>query len=468
MSQIQSTILEALREEKKWYRRRLVISFAAFICAVAVFFGLAWYWKEAGRSFHVMILFWCSALGAGVFLALKPQPRIELEGYWSSYVLAKLLVVAVLIGFLQLLLCPHFAHLDHDMGGLGFFGAVSDFYVKLGGMKACFFFCGLSFGAIAGLASQWWLRKTSSLTRWRPYLLSSLIVFALLVPINLLQFHSEHQMLPIYWPFGLFLGVFGGGLLVLLLARRPIRAVGVPSSLEDFQSLYLTSAVAGGQRPSIFFEQAETHSYSDWLLPTSFETGWDYGNDFYFAGFPDLSEVLKRDKTSYAWNEDVWKTYRREGMTPLGRKLQEQGRGKLFVDLASGLKNVSCVPRRIAEEIGASFYVGVDQIYSQSELVKEGFRQEYSCLYWAGDVFQFVKSMRPSADWVVFLAGLEVKERASGEALLEAQSLMRQLRVAMKKGAVLLLGAASHDFVPPADDFKIIGQDRYHRLYLRR
>jgi hypothetical protein len=472
MSEIKSAILGALREEKKWYRKSFLILLLALSCGAVLFLGLRWYWQEAHWFLHSVLCLWSLALGAGLYLVLKPQPRVEVEGYWSRYVFAKLLLVVALVGVGQLLLCPHFAQIDDDMGGLEFFKSVTDFYMSLGGMSACFFLCGITFGSIAGVAGQWWLRKSSSVKQWRPYVFSSLIIFILLEPINLLQFnsgsHAHQEMSPLYWPLGLLLGVFGGGLLVLLFThRRPVK-VGVPSSLSDFLSFYTKEPLVAAKKDSVFFEQAETHCYSDWLLPSIYETGWDYGNDFYFAGFPDISEALKREKGAFTWNESAWKTYRREGLTPLGRKLQDRGRGKIFLDLGSGLKEVSCVPRKVAEEFGAGFYVGIDKIYNESALFKDGTRQEFSCFYISADVFEFVERMKASADWVVFLAGLEIKDRKNADALLEAQRLMQLLSKAMKKGALLLLGAASHDFQPASHDFKFIGQDRYHRLYLRR
>jgi hypothetical protein len=480
MSDIRGGILKALQEERKPSWRPALMGFLVFAAAFLFFhFFLRSFWAEPPGSFVWISLLWSIGIGLGVALYQRPQTRIEVRGFWSPLILGKVLIVGVLSMCLQLVLCPHFAFLSGQLPGLDFFEHVVAFYSRVGGERGCLVLCGISFGIFSAAFALFWVRKSLCFEHLKPIVFASAALLFVTLPVSLWLFENEHhEASPLFWVLGLAIGIFLSALLAYVLANHRRIKTAIPADLADFDLLYRRerSALrdkASAQGTSPFFDKAESHIYSDWLIPCVLQTGWDYGDEYYLAGFPDLSEVLDRSAQEPQLHQDVWKGYRKSGMSSFGRLLHRHLRGKLLIDLGSGRPGVSVAPRLIAEELKAAAYVGVDLALSESFMRKAEFNlwpdaMSFKSFFIRADVGEFVASLRPSAAYAVHIAGMELINPQSADSRLSVQGLMQSLQKALLPGGCLVLGAASHDFKPKEEDFKFIGQDRYHRLFLRR
>lgn len=480
MRDVRASILKAVEEERGSKLRPWIAGLVALVLSLLfLILGVGGFWQDRPDSFLLISILWSLALGAGVFLFFQPQARMEIRGFWSSLVLAKILIVAVLGCSIQLVLCPHFAFLDHQLPGFNFFSHVVEFYSKIAGHTGCLLLCGATFGAITAILGFVWIRRSLSLTHCRPIAWAALCVAVVALPVGFWQFsHSHHVAGSMFWGIGLVGGILLSAVLVFTFSRKEDLSIAVPADLRDFDLLYRThsSHLESVESPH-FFDQGESHLYSDWLLPSCIQTGWDYGDEYYLAGFPDLSEVLERETSSIRVHFEIWQEYRRNGLTPLGRLLQKHLRGRVFIDLGSGRIEKSVVPRLIAEEFEAAFYLGVDQNLKASEIRRAEFqldenRTAFRSLFFKDSALSFLKSMKPGIAGVVHIAGFELRNSASADSRLEVLEIMQELHRILSPGSVLLLGAASHDFQPQTgrwkSDFKFIGQNRYYRLFRRR
>ncbi len=480
MSDVRASILRAVEEERSSKLRPGLTGLGALALGLAfLFFVVGRVWQDRPDSFLMVSILWSVAFGAGVFLFFQPQARMEVRGFWSRLVLSKILIVSVLGCSTQLVLCPHFAFLDHQLPGVHFFSYIVEFYTLIAGHTGCLLLCGASFGAITASLGFVWIRRSLSLTHWRAIAWAALCMAVVSLPVGVWQFsQSHHGAGSIFWGIGLVGGILLSAVLVFAFFRKHDVSMAVPGDLRDFNLLYRThlSHQEGVESPH-FFDQGESHLYSDWLLPSCIQTGWDYGDEYYLAGFPDLSEVLEREASNVRVHADIWQEYRRNGLTPLGRLLRKHLRGRVFIDLGSGRIEKSVVPRLLAEEFEAAFYLGVDQNLKTSEIRRAEFqldesRTGFRSLFFKDSALSFLKSMKPGIAGVVHIAGFELKNSASADSRLEVLEILQELHRILRPGSVLMLGAASHDFQPQTsrwkNDFKVIGQNRYYRLFRRR
>lgn len=221
---VKDSILLALQEEKESGLTR-TIKIAKFLSAVSIpVVGLLWF------SFRGELnLFWLVALvvwlGIAIFAAVsywKPQPRIEVPGFWTSWMYAKLLTLFLLISAIQLLICPHLAMIEPSpYFSVTIFETLQTAFMTWGGMAACMFFCGLSFSALATLAALLLMRRATKGSR-SPVLfkIAGLAILAQL-PIVILQISDPHlRSYFLLWLLGSFIGVLSIASLLSILFKK--------------------------------------------------------------------------------------------------------------------------------------------------------------------------------------------------------------------------------------------------------
>ncbi len=474
MSQnVREAIISAVKEEQKPLYPIVLASVLAAILSFAILkFGLGFFWENEPASYGLVSALWALSAGLGAFLLFRPHPRIEVRGFWSMHSFSKTVLITLAVVLLQLVTCPHFAFLSHELPGFSFFSHIINFYMSVGGHAFCLFACGLSFSGIAALVSALWIRRTLDSRTISSWLWAAVIILAIILPVGVLQFQSasaHHGGSMLYWILGCFAGVLLVVLFFAVLNSKRIPTAVVPADVQDLEFIYLQSKLGRAtNQPSPFFDQGETHLYSDWLMPEVLNTGWDYGDEYYLAGFPDLSELVLRKSDAVQVNQKILEQYQRSGFTKFGALVQKHARDKVFVDLASGRPNASVVPRLVAQVCRSAFYLGVDSALEHSEERKSEFGSPFKSFFISADLFDFVSKLKPASNYFVYVAGLELKEPHQVDAKLRCEELQKALTRSLSSGALWLLGAASHDLQPAEKDFKLIAQSRYHRLYRRR
>ncbi len=191
---LQSAIMKALEEEKK---SRWGLILKTFLCAsilalvILSLLHLIWVDFFSHLNIAVAFLIW-GLLVFGFALYFYPQPRLQLEGYWSPWVFAKLLIGMTIITVIQLAICPEFA-LMGIKSPFSIFEKVTNFYMSFGGMQACMFLCGLTFSFLGAAVAFSVIRKTFMNSRWNS--LFSAMGVALLgqLPVIVLQLINEHS-----------------------------------------------------------------------------------------------------------------------------------------------------------------------------------------------------------------------------------------------------------------------------------
>lgn len=220
---------------------------------------------------------------------------------------------------------------------------------------------------------------------------------------------------------------------------------------------------------SEFYDFAESHTYSDWLLAAVIDLGHDLQKEFYRASFPDLSSLVRRFKNRVRVNERELRTALEVARLPLGELLAREVKGRIFIDLGAGVWPRSVVPRLVAEAFGAKRYVAVDLHANvlghrrQARLLEDS-RTEVQAI--EEDVEEFLKSnVRGSK--LLFIAGLELKKPLRSTSKNVLKTMQRQIRAYLRTGDLLLIGAGTPDFWFKMPDFRLRYSDNYHALFER-
>lgn len=474
MSSIEKNILKALDEEQQHPKRPWTYLGFGFVAAFMVLYGIASVlFFEMPPLWPWVFIYWSALFGFGIYKYRQPQVRVEIAGFWTPFAFAKLLLISLLVIVCQLILCPHFSFVETALTNqFTWLRKLSDFYMSLGGVNVCLWLCGLSYGLLAGAGAAAWVWRTLCWRNWKLFFKASGIVLLFVWPLIFWQGgHAEHGDVS-FWLGGTYAGILLGMLLVAGLKRKAQTHASIkrPEDLLELQSQYLSSRPTSfSENSSPFFDQAQTHTYSDWLLPKCLDTGWTYEDEDYEAGFPNLSEVLVKS-APIRFHRDIFWEYRARGLLPLGEKLSEVLPGKVMIDLGCGQPNYSPAPRLIAEAFDALFYWGVDQNISKDELRKSEFnlRQDFYSFFTRAEIFQFLDRLNPSSHYVIFMAGLELKNREGQELERVREQWERVLLKVLLPGSYVLCGAGSRDIAMQSSGFKLIFEDRFHRLYERR
>jgi hypothetical protein len=216
---LQSAIVKSLEAEKvSPYKRMFKVVLTASLVLVVLACLLGFFFQESfSPAWGIACLFSWALLLIGFYLYFYPQPRIAVRGFWSKWVIAKVLVAMTVISALELIICPHFAFVHMDTPGLGLFEGITSQYMAVGGMAGCMFLCGLTFSGIAALFSFLFISKTLSGSNLKAFLPIAGIALIAQLPIMILQL-SEHHLRAyfIFWLIGSAAGI----LIVAFLIQR--------------------------------------------------------------------------------------------------------------------------------------------------------------------------------------------------------------------------------------------------------
>lgn len=219
---------------------------------------------------------------------------------------------------------------------------------------------------------------------------------------------------------------------------------------------------------SLFYDQKETHIFSDWLATSAFGMGVEDLNEFYVGVLPDLSDFLIRENDRIELNVDTLNEIAGR-LQPLGEQLKKAVRGRIFVDLGAGKPELSVMPRLIAQIFGASKYIGVDLCYEKNFRLNNEFPElgKFESEFIRSDLNDFLDSTRFSEPVLVGLFGIEVRDEIHEAKEIRNQLADRLVRF-LKKGDYLLLGAGTTELEVPRSKFKKIISDHYQFLFQRK
>jgi hypothetical protein len=211
-------------------------------------------------------------------------------------------------------------------------------------------------------------------------------------------------------------------------------------------------------KDSPFFDHAETHTYSDWLMPACFEMGYDDSDEFYPGGLPDLSDYLDKSTPAPAFPRS-WKELK---LSRFGRKLKRYVKGRDWIDLGSGLPSYSPVPRLVAHWLEARSYTGYDPLLSGSIQIPghPQSKSQFKAVYLYGkipEIFSQINSSRPK---LISLFGLEWQNAETQR----IDEFWDQLCTALGPKDFVLIGNGCPDLQQPKS-LKLRAVGHYHRLY---
>ncbi|MBN8555451.1 MAG: hypothetical protein J0L93_08405 [Deltaproteobacteria bacterium] len=204
--QLMSAIRGALEEEKvpqwKWKLKSFVI---ASLLAGCILTFLHWIWPDA-VTHQILTATSCVWLLLLIALSLyfKPQPRLEVRGFWSTWTWGRLLMGMTLISLLQIAVCPDLAALSNLPNYLSSLTEpMTQTFMNWGGMSLCMFFCGLIFSGLAAGLVFLTVREAIAYAP-KKYFLG---IFAVMLlgqsPVILLQTMDAHARLHLpYWLMG--------------------------------------------------------------------------------------------------------------------------------------------------------------------------------------------------------------------------------------------------------------------------
>jgi len=227
--------------------------------------------------------------------------------------------------------------------------------------------------------------------------------------------------------------------------------------------------LAVNQTESLFFDKAQTHTLSDWLIPAVFERE-QKTNEEYVLGLPDLADLIDRDSGSVQVNWPLWRELVSSRLTPIGQRLKSLVQGKDFYDLACGDLALSIAPRLMAQSFGAQSYIGVDLKNVDNRIVQEEFPALGSFIQRRVrmDALSFLKDQILLSPGCILISGLEAVREEDALTKQYLASLGAEIEHKTQRGDVLILGAGTSEvrFSPRA--FRSIYSDHYHEVFERR
>lgn len=215
-------IHKALDEEKRPRSQRYLKSVTlaalftfALTLPIAVLFReqMNWVWKVAG-------LFWGLCFLTGFSLYFHPQPRLSVPGYWSPWIFAKILIGMTLLTGLEIILCPSFVFLGSENSWTPFL-PVTEWFMSVGGMRACMFSCGLIFSGLGALFTFATVRKVLSASSRTDLARAIGLAYVTQLPLLLVQLAEEDLRNFVgFWFLGGLLGLSVVVILMKMTARR--------------------------------------------------------------------------------------------------------------------------------------------------------------------------------------------------------------------------------------------------------
>ncbi|MDB5036493.1 MAG: hypothetical protein JWQ35_21 [Bacteriovoracaceae bacterium] len=220
---------------------------------------------------------------------------------------------------------------------------------------------------------------------------------------------------------------------------------------------------------SPFYNQAETHTFSDWLVPYVLGVGVEDLEEYYLGGLPDLSSFLERDGESFKINFEVFRELTENHLTAFGKQLRAAINGKTFIDLGCGISSRSIVPRLLAQAFSAKAYIGVDLLNVSNEIRENEFLEwgPFKSQFIKEDILTFLKSSKREAPSVYFLAGLELEKNvpSSDQYIKDLSSELTRLT---SPKDFIILGAGTVDLKLNKKEFKLVYSDQYQEMFQRK
>lgn len=163
--------------------------------------------QEVNAAWCLAILTWWILFSVGFYLHFSPQPRLEVRGYWSPFVFARLLIVSALLTGVEIILCPSFVFLNSPLPWSPF-GGITRWFMSWGGMPACMFSCGFLFASLGGITSFVVVAKVLSGGRLKTLRLPLILLFSTQIPVLIIQAWdaSLRSFLP-FWVLGCLSGI---------------------------------------------------------------------------------------------------------------------------------------------------------------------------------------------------------------------------------------------------------------------
>jgi hypothetical protein len=227
--------------------------------------------------------------------------------------------------------------------------------------------------------------------------------------------------------------------------------------------------LAVNQTESLFFDKAQTHTLSDWLIPAVFERE-QKTNEEYVLGLPDLSDLIDRESGSVQVNWPLWRELVSSRLTPIGQRLKALAQDKDFYDLACGDPSLSVAPRLIAQSFGAQSYVGVDLKNVDNRILQEEFPAlgNFVQRRVRMDALSFLKDQILLSPACILISGLEAVREDDAITKQYLHGLSFEIERKTQRGDILILGAGTSEMKFSPKAFRSIYSDHYHEVFERR
>ncbi len=221
------------------------------------------------------------------------------------------------------------------------------------------------------------------------------------------------------------------------------------------------------QTASPFYDQGDTHTFSDWLVTSLWNIGVDNPAEFYVGVLPDITSVVARDGQRRAQAQwDKIEELNQAQLTPVGQALKKVMAGHHFVDLAAGRMHLSVVARIVAESFGALSYTGVDLNYGGDSSITNEFRhQGFRAQFLKQEIVSFLKSFQKPGPVTFYLSGVE-SDAADADSV--KSELLDLLQSKTSAGDFVVIGPGTTDFDVTTRKFKKIANDHYHFVFKRK
>ncbi len=237
-------------------------------------------------------------------------------------------------------------------------------------------------------------------------------------------------------------------------------------SVEELRREHLPRLPFSPQVQSLFFDKADTHTLSDWLMAYAWGVGLVDPDEFHLGGLPDLTSVLERSDQRIIIKEEELHWFARRPLK-MGRIFRKIFKNRIFIDLGCGKIEKSPVPRILAEFYGSQFYIGVDLIHNREQVLRDEFciQDGFRSYFIKSDLSDFISACSFSEPKVFLLSGIEGITPDADEIKAYRKSLVDKLEIQMKKCDYLILGAGTFDLELSKKKFSLIYSDPYHEIF---
>jgi len=204
-----NAISGALKEEKKSRSLRLgrvllLSTLTTLLLSCPLYFMFR---EELSLAWKLAMGFWWLCLTVGFYLYYLPQPRLEVPGYLSPWILAKILISMTVLTVIQILICPSFVFLETPFSWSPF-ESLTHLFMSWGGMQTCMFLCGLLMTVFGGVLSFLIVARTLKEGDSRNFTKVLAIAYLSQAPLLLVQIlDGDLRPYVVFWIVGGLLGL---------------------------------------------------------------------------------------------------------------------------------------------------------------------------------------------------------------------------------------------------------------------